>query len=64
VPKLSLPYGTTELNLSVEAPGYLPAPLSVTPSENQQHTVKLTKRPRGTTKPTRDDLIKFPGAAE
>jgi serine/threonine protein kinase len=63
-PKLSLPYGTSELNLTVEAPGFLPAPLSVTPSQNQSHTVKLTKRPRGGAKPSRDDLINFPGAAE
>jgi eukaryotic-like serine/threonine-protein kinase len=63
-PKLSLPYGTTELNLTVEAPAYLPAPLSVTPTENRIYEIKLTKRPRGMTKPTRDDLIKFPGAAE
>jgi serine/threonine-protein kinase len=60
-PKFSLKYTTTELNLSVEAPGYLPAPLSVTPSENQQHEIKLTKRRRGSQKPNRDDLIKFPG---
>jgi hypothetical protein len=26
--------------------------------------VKLTKRPRGGAKPSRDDLINFPGAAE
>jgi eukaryotic-like serine/threonine-protein kinase len=63
-PKFSLPYGTTELNLTVEAPGHLPAPLSVMPTENRQHEIKLTKRPRGTKTPNRDDLIKFPGAAE
>jgi eukaryotic-like serine/threonine-protein kinase len=62
-PKFSLPYATTELNLTVEAPGYLPAPLSVTPSDNQTQTVKLTKRPAGAKKPNRDDLIKFPGGA-
>jgi eukaryotic-like serine/threonine-protein kinase len=63
-PKFSLPYGTTELNLMIEAPGYLPTPLSVTPTESQQHEVKLTKRPRGTQKPTRDDLINFPPSGE
>jgi hypothetical protein len=62
-PKFSLPYATTELSLTVEAPGYLPAPLSVTPSDNQTQTVKLTKRPAGAKKPNRDDLIKFPGGA-
>ncbi len=60
-PKFSLPYGTSELNLSVEAPGYLPAPLSVTPADNQTLTIKLTKKPRGHKKPGRDDLIQFPG---
>jgi serine/threonine-protein kinase len=63
-PKFSLPYGTAELNLTVEAPGHLPAPLSVTPTENQTHTVKLTKRPRGTKTPNRDDLINFPPGGE
>jgi serine/threonine protein kinase len=62
-PKFSLPYATTELNLTVEAPGYLPAPLSVTPSDNQTQTIKLTKRTAGAKKPNRDDLIKFPGGA-
>jgi eukaryotic-like serine/threonine-protein kinase len=55
-PKFSLPYGTTELNLTVEAPGYLPVPLSVTPTEDQQREIKLTKRPSGGRPRDKDDV--------
>ena len=53
-PKVTLRYSTTEVRLQIEAPGYVPATLAVTPDQNQTFKIKLTKKLK---KRDRDDLI-------
>ena len=54
-PKVTLRYGKTEVTLQIEAPGYIPKTLAVTPDKDQTFNIKLIKKAK---KRDRDELIR------